>query len=197
MKVLYLSNQTLDGVQLLKNSIGDNQPIESLLVINDKYVELRKALAEGKTVEADVNYWSHPSTSVQNWKRCPQDSFHKYSLESLRIKPIEFKLGDWITNHGKLVVCVTKTDTEFVYFKPINKDSEGSLYLLKDKQFSNNIELWQPKPNEWCWFWDIPKSKHASIAQFKELYKGKFKSANFTWNFCAPFIGELPPHLKD
>ena len=92
---------------------------------------------------------------------------------------------------------MTKIDTEFLYFKFINKDSEGSLYLLKDKQFNNNIELWQPKPNEWCWFWDRPGDEFANISRFKEPYADKFKSVNCIWNFCATFIGELPPHLKD
>jgi hypothetical protein len=181
-------------------------PETVVYIINDEYVEFRKALTEGKTIQIyDVikQHISNPNLDKYGWrdfKSFTQSSAFSKSVGSYRIKPEEpqFKVGDWITNHGKLVGCVTKTDTEFVYFKPINKDSEGSLYLLKDdKQFDNNIELWQPKPNEWCWFWEHNSDTYADIAQFKELYKDKFKSTNMIWNYCAPFIGELPPHLKD
>lgn len=194
-----------DGSVLIKSDLGwcpiakefhwsHNQPISSLLVINDEYVEFRKALAEGKTVQYlpdDNNEWRDCINQIS-----PSGQFLTH-VSRFRIKPIEFKLGNWITNHGKLVGCVTKTDKEFVYFKLINKDSKGSLYLLKDKQFNNNIELWQPKPKEWCWFWDEHYTT-AILAKFIEMENKTFVEHHGNkFKYCAPFIGELPPHLKD
>jgi hypothetical protein len=162
-------------------------------------VEFRKALAEGKTVEADVNYWAYPSTSTQNWEECPQDSFYKYDLESLRIKPIELKLGDYVKLTSTTHVALRTYPS---WFKIDGKDItlyNSYICIEKGKHsfYFNELELWQPKPNEWCWFWDRPRDKFVNLSRFKELYKDKFKSINCTWGYCAPFIGELPTHLKE
>ncbi len=76
------------------------------------------------------------------------------------------------------------------------------------------LERWQPSPDEWCWFWD----KHTDIDQsprlaqfhliveelqepmdFPAFYQIKYKATKlgYLYDFCEPFIGQLPTHLKD
>lgn len=60
-------------------------------------------------------------------------------------------------------------------------------------------EAWQPKPGEWCWFWD-DDSQFIVVAKFVKITKnGKFKAQfeYYPWDNCAPFTGELPEHLKE
>lgn len=63
-------------------------------------------------------------------------------------------------------------------------------------------EAWQPKKGEWCWFWEFNWQKRAAVlAKFIEINGGTYKAevSNGTWLYdnCAPFIGELPEHLKE
>ncbi len=181
------------------NWSNEDEDEDVIIVINDRYVEFRKALAEGKTVEANVNYWAHPPTNELNWQECPEDSFHKYNVANLRIKPIEFKFGDYVKLTSTTHIAL-KTYPSWFQIDGKDVTLHGSYINIEKGQHIfhfNELELWQPKPNEWCWFWDRSADKFANISRFKELYKDKFKSVNCTWNYCAPFIGELPPHLKD
>lgn len=56
---------------------------------------------------------------------------------------------------------------------------------------------WQPKPGEWCWFWDDIKAE--SVLRKFSIMNGNRFECNLGWRWlnCAPFIGELPPHLKE
>jgi len=59
-------------------------------------------------------------------------------------------------------------------------------------------EKWQPKPGEWCWFWDDrSEGKQPVLSQFHAIEYGLFKATFFQWQYCAPFTGELPEHLKE
>lgn len=63
-------------------------------------------------------------------------------------------------------------------------------------------EKWQPKPGEWCCFWND---------QFEFFVVGKFDKKTegleahhytmlgnfYSYMHCAPFRGELPEHLKE
>jgi hypothetical protein len=57
-------------------------------------------------------------------------------------------------------------------------------------------EAWQPKPGEWCWFWDRDYVK-PSLDKFEAMDGEFFQAELHKWEYCAPFIGELPPHLKE
>lgn len=123
----------------------------------------------------------------------------------------EFKIGDWIKS------------TRYPNLRPIQitsiyeSNTRPGILGLKSKGtvlYSDEVELWQPKPNEWCWFWD----KHTDIDQsprlaqfhliveelqepmdFPAFYQIKYKATKlgYLYDFCEPFIGQLPPHLKD
>lgn len=59
------------------------------------------------------------------------------------------------------------------------------------------VPKWQPKPGEWCWFWD-EQFDGAFLSKFEKMIDDVFfdRERN-SWENCAPFIGELPEHLKE
>lgn len=88
-----------------------------------------------------------------------------------------FKPGDWVHfSWGKPFIL---TEKDYKYFKDCN-----TLYS------------WQPLPNAWCWFWN--DSNTLVLAQFSHgLANGaKFTSKNLMYQYCEPFIGQLPTILQ-
>jgi hypothetical protein len=60
------------------------------------------------------------------------------------------------------------------------------------------VPKWQPKPGEWCWFWDENDVGVFIIQQFSRIVgEGYCGTTGTRWDNCAPFIGELPEHLKE
>ncbi len=112
------------------------------------------------------------------------------------------KPGDWIEI----------TYTSIYHMKPfITKYISDELINSK---FIKSIKLWQPKVGEWCWFWnkDMDTNQSPRLAQFhlmtEELqkpmdfpafYQTKYKATKlgYLYDFCEPFIGQLPTSLKD
>lgn len=146
----------------------------NIYIINDEYVEFRKALAEGKVVEFSTSrhlkdIWHTLETPIFN-----ED--YKY-----RIKPDEpkFKVGDWVVRLRN------------------NRVMQFHLSCEQD-----SFELWKPKVGEWCWFWnklsnhmqDIPQ-----LLQFKSIdnhVRPYLTSPNGRFGYCEPFIGTLPQELQ-
>lgn len=62
-------------------------------------------------------------------------------------------------------------------------------------------EKWQPKPGEWCWFWTNSIPEGVVLARFEQednnTYMAKIHSWISCYDYCAPFVGELPEHLKE
>lgn len=190
--------------------------VNFVLVIDDEYVEFRRSLAEGKTIQ-------HISATTGEWvdfnKRFEPTPSYTFlaTPEYYRIKLEEpaFKVGDWVR---------VKTDT-FEYdgtariSKGVKRLSKSDMWLFNENHYKcnpdNYIEHWQPKPDEWCWFWNEPSdipilAKLISIEYFLERpteYKVKTPSyisetvySCMTYMYfknCEPFIGQLPAILKD
>ena len=96
------------------------------VVINDEYVEFRKAVVEGRTIQYN------PSVSCHNtWDDVLTPDFC-YPVKDYRIKPEpEFHKGDWVFDHeGKLWQYNGVTDN-----------------------LGMCTELWDPEPGELCVFW--------------------------------------------
>ena len=55
------------------------------IIINDEYVEFRKALAEGKIVEVAIDY---NDIDGYIWKSIEDDEFHHFNIDEIRIKPV-------------------------------------------------------------------------------------------------------------
>lgn len=148
------------------------------IVIDDKYVEFRKALAEGKTVQYDVSCninkaWENLSLA------------HKFSgpTSNYRIKPEEpqFKVGDLVellyTNNPKLIGVIEKLDISQAFIEWGN----GRSWKSFDK-----LAFWQPKEDEWV----------CSIKDTDSFEVYKYKS-HPNPKPCQPFLGTLPFNLKD
>lgn len=152
--------------------------LELLYVIDDKYVEFRSALAEGKTVQFNSNF---PSKTPEAWIDITKIDIHNTPLSYLRIKPIdthEFKVGDWVldttTNCLRQIIEIND--------KSIRTSGNGTYNNIP----STCLKLWQPQPNEWCWF---NHGYHLNPTLIKYISQDISK--------CEPFIGNLPQNLKD
>ena len=191
-----------DGNDNFSHIISESySPDDVLIVIDDEYVELRKALAEGKTVE-----FKHPQVGYKDWEIVTQEHIFQSVVlgREYRIKPEEpkFKVGDWVRD-GKTI------------YQFIEPSSTYSYKLSLDR-----CELWQPQLGEWCWFYtsrsyDTPclrkfitiindtyialnsqNSKHITPTEVPSFKKG-ISDSYVTYKNCEPFIGQLPSYLKE
>lgn len=155
---------------------NDLKPLDTVYVLNDSYSDYRKALAEGKIVQ-EQDYFN------KQWRDMKTDNFHgasKTLYEGVyRIKPEEpkFKVGDWVVHPD--------ADTPW-------KLTQNSINHLDNSE----LKLWQPKPGEFCWFWNESKT-HPTLATFTNKSLGLYYSdiSNDGFDFCEPFIGQLPTTL--
>ena len=165
-------------------------------LINDEYVEYRKAQTENKTIEYRV-LWRNGEIA-QDWTQT--DIIQEMSIGAItefRVKPEEpkFKVGDWVEN--------SKSSLRII--KQVTAVAEGcDTVTVGDKKVGINVmlitdlKLWKPKPGEWCWFWNnSDKIKYSNLSQFVDMYNNKFRTEDTIYDNCAPFTEELPPHLKD
>ena len=144
-----------------------------LYIINDEYVEFRKAFADGKKIEFldTVDY------SWTTWE--PSVGFGSHT-GGYCIKPDEpneptFKVGDWVVYDNQPEYEIGQWNLKF----------EQS-YILSDSK--ECYELWKPQPNEWCWFWDNNDS-HRLLARYENALDSDGKHY---YGYCEPFIGTLP-----
>ena len=161
------------------------------IVIDDEYVEFRKALAEGKTIQHyNTIHTPHKWTDV-----IYKDTIKFSDNISYRIKPEEpeFKVGDWICQNNYVMKIDSMTDYAY-------HSNDGKAIKLE------NAELWKPQPCEWCWFWN--DGERPTLGQFvvmskdNEAYRMKRfnstdKNSRYYSKYCEPFIGELPTALKE
>ena len=160
------------------------------IVINDEYVELRKAYAEGKTIQYknDSCDWSDITDS---WFVGPVEHYH--------IKPDEpeFKVGDFVYYYKDCSAQV-KSIGEIKEIKP-NGMLISNSWLGNKSMLCDSIEKWEPKVGEYCLFkngsdgtYDLRRFKEYkenSIAPYKTIEPNGYIE-------CIPFIGELPNSLK-
>ena len=62
------------------------------------------------------------------------------------------------------------------------------------------LEHWQPKPDEWCWFWRVSDFDAPILSRFRNMKDNLFNCTNskqILFTHCEPFIGQLPTSLKD
>lgn len=87
------------------------------------------------------------------------------------------------------------TDTYNIEGYRLSNDATPMLYPSKPKII---LPKWQPKPGEWCWFWDENDVGVFIIQQFSRIVgEGYCGTTGTRWDNCAQFVGELPEHLKE
>ena len=142
-------------------------------IINDNFSELRKALCNGKTIQA---YYEFNNT----WNDIIKPEF-KDNVSNYRIKPEEpkFKIGDFVRDiiSGK----VSQVN---------NEDIANCKY--------SQVTKWEPSPRELCWFWSGNKLEEATLSKFHSYTKhGVFKTIYDSFKYCEPFLNSKPSWFKD
>lgn len=161
-------------IEAPKDIFAFNYVANFILVIDDEYVEFRKALAEGKTVQYNFgNYGINRKDFPNTWKDLDLSIgilADRAYPENYRIKPEEpkFKVGDWVRDLRDNIVFQINS----VNFN-LNLSITNGVYIH-----------WQPKPGELV----ILKDKNGIISIIK--YNGETD--------VYPFIGEITwLHKKD
>lgn len=168
-------------------------------VINDEFVELRKALAEGKSIQMLCRYdkmepiWDDMTEVIKSI------GFVDVK-ENYRIKPEEpkFKVGDWVRNRINEIGQILQEDYKG---KGLYKISNTHALKCEVGTSAKDLTIWVPKKGDWCWF--LNKGRIPVISQFHSLeIEGNRKySATFPntphpmigyYDYCEPFIGKLP-----
>ena len=141
-------------------------------IINDNFSELRKALCDGKTVQA---YYKFNNT----WNYIIKPEF-KDNVSNYRIKPeSEFKIGDFVRDiiSGKV--------------SQINNED------IANGKYSQDTK-WEPFTGELCWFWSGNKLEEATLSKFHSYTKhGGFKTIYDSFKYCEPFLNSKPSWFKD
>jgi hypothetical protein len=168
------------------------------VIINDEYVEFRKALAEGKTVQFSSDI------STEHWVNLELPVFNKdYRY---RTKPDEpkCKVGDWVRTFKQY--NAEYNNSAFAK-NDIYKLTESNIWLFEEadkRRFSYEdstpyFELWKPQPGEW--YWDKDHKKLLKCSTHNDcVFKSKNQHGKGFYSIlkhCEPFIGELPTYLKD
>ena len=172
----------------------------TVVVINDEYCTYRKALADGKTIQYMNS--NCEIKSLDEWDNIGWKQF-KGCVENYRIKLEEpkFKVGDWVEN----ITCTSPRIIKKVVKAPEGYDTVtvGNSDVGINVMLINDLELWQPKPGEWCWFWDI--DSNPTLCQYSKYINGEYEALTINpkyklqglFGFCEPFIGIVPTNMKD
>ena len=168
---------------IMQNSL---EPEDVLIIIDDEYIEFRRALAEGKIVEVATDY---NDVDGYIWKSMEDKEFHHFNVDEIRIKPEEpkFKVGDWVVNKKSKQRIIKKVTSVYSDSDTVTVgDSKVGINVMLIK----DLEIWQPVIGEWCVMYDTEEDPDAdSITLQKWDGKGKWTP--------IPFIGQLPPYIKD
>ena len=104
----------------------------------------------------------------------------------------QFKIGDWVDYAGEFY----RVHEEYNGKGNISKEVVNSLV-----RHGKNVQLWQPKEGEWCWFYDDTEGTPI----FGRFYKQDKDfgnccypqhQINSPYSYCEPFIGKLPTFLQ-
>jgi len=146
------------------------------IIINDKYVEFRKAQAEGKIIQ--YNTGIHPQT----WWIDISNSSFSYAPEMYRVRPEKkFKVGDFVRRTGYTTI-----------FK-VNSICNEFLHANTSEHYSiENMELWEPKKGEWVIFNICDDS--FSVARYITMENNMYSLENtpYLFDYVEPFLGTLP-----
>lgn len=153
-----------------------------LIIINDEFVEFRKALAEGKTIQYYECVEQHETYEILDkydwldWKSAnPSVSFSKNLM--YRIKPEEqhIKIGDYVYD--------IKRNKYYRIENVLDEKVETELFrIYKSCINDSDYRLWKPKPGELVVMYSEDYTTGFTVTLWEE--NSKF--------IPVPFAGELP-----
>lgn len=171
--------------------------IDRVYIINDKYIEFRKALAEGKTIQVKNRFDCF-------WQDLPNPKFTR-PITDYRINPEEpqFKVGDFVRVIPKSSQAITNDGTSqfigrirYISGNQFNIGDENTIgwFLIED------FIKWEPQAGELCWFThDIGVKNVGYLKEFKEIsadtsYRDCYGNK---WRYCEPFLNSKPSWFKE
>ena len=170
------------------NAWWNNEPWDyspdfiTAIIINDEYVEFRKALAEGKTVQYNFgSFGQHKQDFPNVWKDLNlsigilSDRAHP---ENYRIKPEPiFKTGDW------------------VYIPEL----DGNPCEYREDLCCLGLKKWEPRADEWCWnyVFGLVKVICKTKTEGYFLCWNPWKRVEQTITIDEPFTGTLPTKWRN
>lgn len=185
---LLLGQESQSGWQWVVPTIISWNNKDVVYIISDEYVEFRKALAEGKSLQANQSYDEFEG-QPSRWEDIPSSEMTEYCVDFLRIKPEEPELvvGDWVvpTNLPNPV-------PELVTEELIENCNTNPAYYGYVK--------WKPIKGEWYWFYNRKDKKPPDLRQFDRICP--IVDTNYItiqggiYGVCEPIIGQLPLKLK-
>ena len=99
----------------------------------------------------------------------------------------QFKIGDWLQ-----VIAGNE--------RPI-----GNIFKVKScltRYKAADVKLWEPNEGEWCWFWSgyskytLTLGKFVKYSEEEKLYFSYNGIVYMSYEYCEPFIGELPSPIN-
>lgn len=177
-----------------------NESIEEVdyIVINDEYVEFRKALAEGNTIQCNQSGY---------WEDLNHIPLFNQNISNYRIKPEEpqFKVGDFVRIIPKSKRALTNYG---------NQNSIGIVKYVTDPLINvktTNTTSWfeledcikyTAQEGELCWFADSLKKNIAVLSTYHKFVDSSslFKhcaQAGIAYYYCEPFLNSKPSWFKD
>lgn len=165
-------------------------------LIDDEYIEFRKAAVEDKTIQANYgNLW----VDIE----CPM---FLDPVECYRIKPENnFKVNDYVRNKDKQLCEIFYIDKEEGLYDVYNHKTQ----CRQSYKFSS-VEPWGPEAGDLCWFSDS-LDKEPIFSRFNSIVFADSTKSDVSWYYaeysdyngknyykhCQPFIGYLPKGFKE
>ena len=145
---------------------------EALIVINDKFVEIRKAIVEGRQVQfKNSTEWKDISFLTIRPEETP---------DMYRIKPT-IKVGDWLFDvQYKTYHRVSRVLSDRVELNEFN--------ILLSVIDGYNYEIWKPKIGEFC-IMELEQANHSAFVVQKWEENAKWTP--------IPYTGPIPYYTKD
>ncbi len=172
--------------------IPDKNITKVLIVIDDEYVEFKKALAEGKTIQMYCKYdgvtpiWDDMTEVIKSIG-------FVMTKDNYRIKPErhKFKTGQWVIHNG-VAKIVTKVVDGYIY----SLDNEVAVIMKEE-----SLELWEPEDEKYFWYKNDLVKFHETQKNLGLLLQSArgcsyYPAEKNFEDYCEPFIGKLPSNLK-
>ena len=174
--------------------------IQNSYIINDEYVQFRKALAEGIPVETDIG-------STDTWVNIKNSTYFKKDgfvgdLKHYRIKVVpNFQVGDFIIHNFIMWSNSEISKKEILQVEIVEHNVIKCTNGLEFNIPNTNIKLWKPKVGEYIWDYEFGLAVVEDVSDdedilCKECYNHKQRFKESLKNI-QPFIGNLPTNLKD
>ena len=109
----------------------------------------------------------------------------------------QFKIGDWVLEiHSEEIHQIIEL------FPDVCRIRKPILGITYSTEYTD-LKLWQPQKGEWCWFWNgyskytLTLGRLAEYSEEEKLYFSYNGVVYMSYEYCEPFIGELPSFLKE